>query len=182
MRNIAVLREQDVFGHQKGDALNEPEFNLRTTVKAIAVFEGKICVVGNSISHLYTLPGGGVEDNETYKEAVVREVLEETGVNLCVKRKIGVIEDFRLRDKKHYLNYCYYGTVNRIGLPQLTDEEQENGLHHVWLERSEIDRLFDFQLKLLKDGFVKYYNTCFNIKRDQLFLKSFYEKDLIDWK
>lgn len=37
-------------------------------------------------SVIWTLPGGSVEEGETYREAVVREVLEETGLNVDVGR------------------------------------------------------------------------------------------------
>lgn len=36
----------------------------------------------------YTLPGGHVESNETYEEAVIREVLEELDVDISIKEKV----------------------------------------------------------------------------------------------
>nr|NGY95760.1 hypothetical protein [Neochlamydia sp. AcF84] len=37
---------------------------------------------------LWVLPGGGVEDNESSCQAVIREVLEETGLTVQVLRKV----------------------------------------------------------------------------------------------
>lgn len=182
MKKIAILREKDIFGHEKNQILDETGLELRNTVKIIAMHEGKICVVGNSISHLYMLPGGGVDKDETLEDAAIRESLEEAGIRLDIQKRVGVIEDFRIRDKRRYLNYCYFGTVNELLEPQLTKEEAENGLHHLWLDKGEIERLFHFQMQLVKNGVVKYYNTCFNIVRDQLFLKNFYEDNFTDWR
>ena len=39
---------------------------------------------------IWVLPGGGIEDNETPEAAIEREVFEETGVRVKVKRKVGI--------------------------------------------------------------------------------------------
>lgn len=41
---------------------------------------------------LWSLPGGRVESGETHDEAVVREVLEETGLEVAVTAVLGVVE------------------------------------------------------------------------------------------
>jgi len=40
----------------------------------------------------WSLPGGRVESGETYEQAVVREVQEETGLTVEVVREVGTIE------------------------------------------------------------------------------------------
>lgn len=39
---------------------------------------------------VWVIPGGGIDDGETPEEAVVREVKEETGLDVSVKRKTGL--------------------------------------------------------------------------------------------
>ena len=39
---------------------------------------------------IWNVPGGGVEDGEAPWEAVVREVREETGLNVAVEKLIGI--------------------------------------------------------------------------------------------
>lgn len=71
-----------------GDGL----LNLR--VGAIIVKDGKLLMAGNDRSdYLYSV-GGRIQFGETAEEAVMREVREETGVNLPVKRLAFVHENY----------------------------------------------------------------------------------------
>jgi ADP-ribose pyrophosphatase YjhB (NUDIX family) len=54
-------------------------------VSAAIIRDGKVLIVRRARPPAYgvfTLPGGGVEAGETLREAVIREVLEETGLTI----------------------------------------------------------------------------------------------------
>lgn len=38
---------------------------------------------------VWVLPGGGVEEGESYEESILREVWEETGLQVKIQRKVG---------------------------------------------------------------------------------------------
>jgi 8-oxo-dGTP pyrophosphatase MutT (NUDIX family) len=69
-----------------------PETPGRRGAVAIVVRDGRMLVIRRSrhvIAPLvYCFPGGGIEDGETEQSAVVREVLEEVGVNIVPRRRL----------------------------------------------------------------------------------------------
>ncbi|MFJ7665755.1 NUDIX hydrolase [Lysinibacillus sp. NPDC097195] len=65
----------------------------REAVRAIIINNQKILLV-HSEKGDYKFPGGGLEDNETHSQGLVREVKEETGyVNCRVQTKVGFISE-----------------------------------------------------------------------------------------
>jgi 8-oxo-dGTP pyrophosphatase MutT (NUDIX family) len=67
------------------------EGKLRLGASAI-IFngQGKFLLTKRTDNGLWCLPGGGVESGESVAEACIREVFEETGLKVRVKRLIGV--------------------------------------------------------------------------------------------
>jgi 8-oxo-dGTP diphosphatase len=65
-------------------------------VDGIIILEGQLVLVKRRnppFKGMYALPGGFVELGECLEDAVIREVLEETGLNTKVKKLIGVYSD-----------------------------------------------------------------------------------------
>lgn len=59
-------------------------------VKCVIENEGRFLLVKLSYSHKrWTVPGGGVNKNETLEEAIRREVFEEVGIKLGEIKKVG---------------------------------------------------------------------------------------------
>lgn len=55
---------------------------------------------------VWVLPGGGIESNETPEEAVVREILEETGFHVKIRRLVGVYIPINRLTKVTHLYEC----------------------------------------------------------------------------
>lgn len=69
---------------------------FRYRAAAIIVEDGAVLLIGNEKEdYLYSV-GGGVHMNETAEQAVVREVLEETGVSYEIDRLAVIHENFWL--------------------------------------------------------------------------------------
>src|SRR5690606_16194366 len=79
------------------------EARMDTRVAAYAVVErrGKLLLTHWRRGHLHgwTLPGGGLEAGEDPKDAVVREVFEETGLEARVGKLIGVDSRVMVREE-----------------------------------------------------------------------------------
>jgi ADP-ribose pyrophosphatase YjhB (NUDIX family) len=79
----------------------------------------------------WNLPGGGVESGETPVEAVIREVTEETGLEVAVDHLVGVYTNAR-RDDIVFAFVCHVTG----GALRLTDESSD----HRYCNLSEIPR------------------------------------------
>lgn len=116
------------------------ENNKRVCSRAITFIEDSVLLIKRhnekyEIKDYYTIPGGGVEDNEEYSEAAVREVLEETCCN---------VEIVSFLEKEDYrMGICYWFYSKYIdGEPTLGGEE---------LERNNKDNYYEVQLINMKD-------------------------------
>ena len=77
-----------------GDRLGR-QGTLRLGCSAIIFDEvrEKVLLTRRADNGRWCLPGGGMESGESVAEACEREVLEETGLMVCMKRLIGVYSD-----------------------------------------------------------------------------------------
>lgn len=81
---------------------------LNIRVGAIIMKDGKILMAGNERSNYLYSVGGRIKFGETAKEAVVREVYEETGVKLEVERLGFVHENYFYGDAPTNLGKLIY--------------------------------------------------------------------------
>ncbi len=172
MKNLGTHTQSDIFPKERDDK-EKISFEDRATGKAI-VFddENNIALVGTKVNNFYLLPGGGIDKDESIEHGIARECFEEIGCNVELMKAIGVIDDYRNRDKKHCINYCY--TAKLVGVKgklTLTEDEVKNGLHAAWVPLDEAMVILKKEVDQLKRGEVKFYNTGFNILRDYIFLK-----------
>ena len=81
---------------------------LNIRVGAIIMKDGKILMVGNErTNYLYSV-GGRIKFGETAEEAIVREVFEETGVNMEIDRLGFVHENYFYGDAPSNLGKLIY--------------------------------------------------------------------------
>lgn len=61
-------------------------------VHAFCFYGDKMVIVYSESKKYWTPPGGGIEKGETYEEAVIREVMEETNMKVVHQELIGFID------------------------------------------------------------------------------------------
>ena len=100
------------------------EEGRRVVARAITFIDNNILLierykkVNHELLHYYTIPGGGVEDDETYEEAAIRETMEETCCNIEITDTLEV-ENFPG-------GICHWFYAKYIsGTPELGGEEKE---------------------------------------------------------
>ena len=83
---------------------------ITLTVDAIIPYQGKIVVIrrkNEPFKVYYALPGGIVEYGETVEEAVLREVKEETGLDVKIHKLVGVYSDPNRDPRGHFVSICF---------------------------------------------------------------------------
>ena len=106
---------------------------VRPSVRGIIIRDGKIGMVHSLKYDYYKFPGGGIESGENHIEALVREVLEESGMvvisdtikeyGLVHRVQKGIEEDIFIQD-----NYYYICQVEKDVVPQCLDDYEADEL------------------------------------------------------
>jgi mutator protein MutT len=102
-------------------------------IRATAVLIEKECIllveqrVTESLERRWSLPGGKVEIGETLQECVIREVKEETGLDVAVDRLLYVCD--RIMDDRHVVHITF--SVGRLGGRLRLGAEPEPGANPI---------------------------------------------------
>ena len=115
-------------------------------VYGIYVEDGKLLVIeknGGPYINRYDMPGGSLEEGESLAEAMKREFLEETGLEIEIVQQIGV-SDFKLpwkwREFTDVHHIAVFYSVRKIG-GELSAPERFDGqdsLGALWVSEHEV--------------------------------------------
>jgi len=110
-------------------------YEIRERVEGIVYNdEGKIALIKAGKYHYHVFPGGGIESNETPYEALIREVREETGVQIKNIVELGMIIEYMNERKLKRVTYCFSSSVDQLlGPPTFTQEEIDEEYELQWV-------------------------------------------------
>ena len=104
---------RNLFTVDKKDYKTDGTVFERPSVRGIIIKDGKILMIHSLKYDYYKLPGGGIEKGESFEEALIREVNEESGYILkpdsirefgYVRRiSKGMIEDIFIQDNYYFV-------------------------------------------------------------------------------
>lgn len=120
-----------------------PKANSIHPAAAVALISNnRLLMLKRSDSGNWTMPGGTMEFGESLKDCAVREVLEETGLNVEICDIIGIYTDPKIvveysdGEVRQEFSALYYGTVKN-GEEHIDDESTE----YKWVELTELSNL-----------------------------------------
>jgi 8-oxo-dGTP diphosphatase len=144
---------------QFGTVREGVRYRQRTGAYGFLIRDGKIACarVGYGEPYIYDLPGGGVDPGETPEIAVVREFIEETGLEVAVVTAAGqTAQYFVMEDGEPVNNLAHFYEVRLLAEAPERKVEPDHEL--VWLDPLEA------LLKLRHDGYayalMKWLRAC----------------------
>ncbi len=140
---------------------------VREAARAV-VFDGErnVALLHVSKNGYYKLPGGGVDEGESFEKALQRECLEEIGCEVEILAEIGSIVEYRKIFNIKQISYCYLAKIKgEKGIPALEEGEIEDGFKEVWLP-------YDKALEAITKNITHVFEgKAYIVPRDIIFLK-----------
>ncbi|MCG6340861.1 NUDIX domain-containing protein [Vibrio fluvialis] len=134
------MRHLHIATHPEVEPLSQQRILQRKAARAIVLDGEDILMLYTERYHDYTLPGGGVDEDEDILQGMVRELQEETGAqNIHNIKPFGLYEEFRPwykddADVMHMVSYCFTCKIDReLGDTNYEDYEIKNGMKPVWI-------------------------------------------------
>ncbi len=126
--------------HPELNSLEDKTMFTRLSTRSIAVQEDSILLMYTARYDDYSLPGGGLDQEEDKIEGMKRELSEETGAqNIQNIQPFGIYEEYRPWykpdfDVQHMISYCYTCDIDReLGKSDLESYEIKNGMKALWM-------------------------------------------------
>lgn len=144
--------------------INSEEGKFKFRVCGILEHDGKYLAVKMNNNNFFCLPGGHVELGEDTEMAVQREMREELGYEVKIKKLVSINQNFFVGvDGRQFHEIGYYYIVNAINEKNInasdyTREELDKGkIQHLefrWFTKEELKDI-DFRPKYIIDCFDK---------------------------
>jgi len=167
-----TLKDTNIFAAP--EFADADTYQKRNTVKAIVKNDDDLyAFVTNPVHSCVLLAGGGAESDNLLKETM-RECVEELQCEVSIVNQVAVAHEYRNRNAIQYYTVCYEAKfVQDITEDRRTDEEKENDLQVIWLSKEDATQALAQQVEKVEAGEISFYNTAFNIIRDQKFWQTF---------
>ena len=112
----------------------------RIAGRAVIIKDHSLFLINLKATNEFKFPGGGLEENESYKDTVIRETLEESGAKITyIKECLGYIDqiypDKYEKNKVFYLRNIYYlcDIADDLGNQSLSKSESKLDFHPEWV-------------------------------------------------
>jgi 8-oxo-dGTP pyrophosphatase MutT (NUDIX family) len=164
MHLLAEITEKEVQ-YQSEPQEGRIAYNLRKAARAVLFDkEGKIAILHVRKHGTYKLPGGGIDEGESYDDGLAREIMEETGCTARVEKEVGMTIEYRDQWKLLQFSFCYTAHVLTHGEPNFTDEEIADGFELIWVDLGDA-------IELIENAKPTDYDAKFMRYRDLILLK-----------
>ncbi|EEM40793.1 MutT/NUDIX [Bacillus thuringiensis serovar sotto str. T04001] len=103
---------------------------MQVSVRGILIEDEKVLLVKQKVANRnWSLPGGRVENGETLEEAIIREMREETGLEVKIKKLLYVCDKPDASPSLLHITFLLERIEGEITLP--SNEFDHNPIHDV---------------------------------------------------
>lgn len=135
MFNLQICDDEKVLEYKKS--------NERIAVRGVIIRGEKILLVKSNKGD-YKFPGGGVNKGESHNQALIREVVEETGYKIdSILGLVGEVKEVsknKVENECAFIMYSYYYkcvVMDEVTQQKLDDYEQKLGFVGEWVDIKE---------------------------------------------
>lgn len=142
--------------------IDQNKFKYR--VNGVIIQNDRMLIINCNDFDLYYLPGGYVELGEDSKQAIIREMIEETETNVTIEKTIAIVENFYMDErslKTHEIIFYYLlkpENYDKIKLENYSRIENDKGklkqLNFEWVNLKDLKDI-DFRPHFLKEKLAK---------------------------
>lgn len=172
MKLIAKITDEDI-----GEEMVEMHNPIhRKAARGIVLDEnGNMAVFYKEKKKQYKLPGGGLENDESFEEAFVRETKEEVGCEIEITGLLGYTEEYKTKSNYKQTSYVFTGRViQKLGNLELTKMEEVEGGKRLWMTPEEtLQKMKENYDNLLASEYTSLYSTKIVAKRDITILEEY---------
>jgi 8-oxo-dGTP diphosphatase len=118
---------------------------MRVRAGVVLIENSKVALIERHRAgkHYYVFPGGGVDEGETPEQAAIREMEEETGLHVSIRRKLAEIH-FGLSEQVYYLVDRLDGEFGTGTGEEFTDSDPDDpseGVYTpIWMPLAELSQ------------------------------------------
>jgi 8-oxo-dGTP pyrophosphatase MutT (NUDIX family) len=107
---------------------------MRIRAGVVLIEDGKVALIERfrNGNHYYVFPGGGADDGESAQEAAIREMEEETGLRVVVKREVAEIR-FDLSTQHYFLAKRISGEYGTGTGEEFTDADPDDPAEGIYI-------------------------------------------------
>lgn len=116
---------------------NAEHFSGKIAVKAMIVDGDKVLITRSEGDTLWDLPGGRIHEGESLEEAISREVKEELGIEIVVKRLLCSEQSLHRKDEKFILFVIFEAALADPENISFVPSEESEEIR--WIDRNEYD-------------------------------------------
>ena len=131
-----------------GQKLPDIIYTDREGAYLIVIRDGKLATTKAPKGHY--LPGGGIMENESHHDCIIREAREETGFEVMVGEYLCTADKYWKNSDKGYFHPIQHYYAGDLG--EKLGESEENDTHFEWLDLSQLDEkmVVDVQIWAVK--------------------------------